>query len=183
MEKQKEGTTFPEEFVSRERTFSIHHVHFHAPHRRMYNTWHGKAVRIDADCGSFHSYQTPSTSSCASFHALLFSRIERETLSLSLSALSSATFLIKRPLRTVSSPPREKYQNSGSPSWFDRSNKFSSKSSRPTCDTELVVAVTAIARGVSKLSRYFALIHPRAAPRSSKQEHRSPRSLNGVLFL
>lgn len=103
--------------------------------------------------------------------------------SLSLSALSSVTFLIKRPLRTVSSPPREKYQNSGSPSWFDRSNKFSSKSSRPTCDTELVVAVTAIARGVSKLSRYFALIHPRAAPRSSKQEHRSPRSLNGVLFL
>lgn len=103
MEKQKEGTTFPEEFVSRERTFSIHHVHFHAPHRRMYNTWHGKAVRIDADCGSFHSYQTLSTPSCAFFHALLFSRIERETLSLSLSALSSATFLIKRPLRTVSS--------------------------------------------------------------------------------
>lgn len=109
----------------------------------------------------------------------------RNSLSLSLSALSSATFLIKRPLRTVSSPSREKYQNSGSPvtSWFDRSNEFSSKSSRPTCDTELVVAVTAIARGVSKLSRYFALIHPRAAPRSSKQEHRSPRSLNGVLFL
>lgn len=113
------------------------------------------------------------------------SRELNEKLSLSLSRAIISDFSHKAAFRTVSSPPREKYQNSRSPvtSWFDRSNEFSSKSSRPTCDTELVVAVTAIARGVSKLSRYFALIHPRAAPRSSKQEHRSPRSLNGVLFL
>lgn len=141
-----------------------------------------------------HSYQSPNFP-CASFHdllLLLLSRIERETLSLCLSfrgiisdfshkAASSHGFLHRALL-----PPREKYQNSGSPvtSWFDRSNEFPSKSSRPTCDAEeLVVAVTAIAR-----SKTFQILRPdtprRAHPRASKHESIAARDrLMGVLFL
>lgn len=158
----------------------------------MYNTWHGSR----ADCGSFHSYQSPNfSSSCASFHdllLLLLSRIERETLSLSvsLSAVLSATFLIKRPPRTVSSTApcplarNIKIPGRRSRAGFDRSNEFPSKSSRPTCDAEeLVVAVTAIAR-----SKTFQILRPdtprRAHPRASKHESIAARDrLMGVLFL
>lgn len=106
--KEKKGTTFPEEFVSRETNhpfpFTTSIFTCHTGVCIIHGT---EAVHIDADCGSFHSYQSPNFP-CASFHdllLLLLSRIERETLSLSvsLSAVLSATFLIKRPPRTVSS--------------------------------------------------------------------------------
>lgn len=128
----------------------------------------------------------PSTTSSFSYSRELN---EKLSLSVSLSVLS-ATFLIKRPPRTVSSTApcplarNIKIPGRRSRAGFDRSNEFPSKSSRPTCDAEeLVVAVTAIAR-----SKTFQILRPdtprRAHPRASKHESIAARDrLMGVLFL
>lgn len=132
------------------------------------------------------SLALPSTTSSFSYSRELN---EKLSLSVSLSVLS-ATFLIKRPPRTVSSTApcplarNIKIPGRRSRAGFDRSNEFPSKSSRPTCDAEeLVLAVTAIAR-----SKTFQILRPdtprRAHPRASKHESIAARDrLMGVLFL
>lgn len=129
------------------------------------------------------SLALPSTTSSFSYSRELN---EKLSLSVSLSAVLSATFLIKRPPRTVSSTApcplarNIKIPGRRSRAGFDRSNEFPSKSSRPTCDAEeLVVAVTAIARSKTSPDTSPWYTAPCSSSSIETRKHRCPRSLNG----